>query len=389
MRTRDLYRYWLPYSRISLALLQQQRSAVSDTHFFSQAKLVVNLQQQVRELKPYAEQALLHDDAETRNIHHHFLNGLRAHLLKAYQHSPLLKRSQSGERPTVFISYAWCIEEFFPWEWWTQPFLVRFAMDLYQLGFNPRLDVLHSRFGPSSIEYMMKELNSADLVFPIGTRSLRTKMVGDRYFQSAIRHEMRGIGDRKVRCAEAGQVDGIMPLQLMGSDVVEVFPGHYPQHTVIESFQQPESSYLAMLCDIVKHAYYHFTGVPKLAIKKAMMEVESADHSLYSSIQKAKADSVLSLYFHRLSDEAVQHYNEACVAKETTVEQQRLQKTLAFVEQQQLNKFKPYVEQVVLQDAMKYEKHIIVFLLACGFTCFKLITIYLCFNLSIQDSIQL
>ncbi len=336
MRTDILFRQWPGYSRGALSFFHQS-TTVPEKRFFSTAQLVVGKQQQLKEFKPYIEQTMLHDVVETRTAHQRFLGELRKHVLQAYRSSSLFQLRHSELHPTVFISYAWCLENLYPWEWWTQPFLVRFAMDLYQLGFDPRLDIMHSRFGPSSIEYMMRELDRADLVFPIGTRSLNTKMVGDEYFQSAIRYEMRMISERKVRCAKSGQTDGVMPLQLTGDDVALVFPSNYPQHTVIESFQQPNTSYLMMLCELVKYAYHHFSGTSKLDITKAMTNSEAEDGGgrLCSLIDSAKVTSPLSTHFHRLSDEVVQRYYESCTSEAATVKQQWLHNTMLFMEQSQ------------------------------------------------------
>lgn len=199
----------------------------------------------ITEFRPFAEQTYLNDPELP-------VGDLFAEIAKFF-------RTKKSSKIKVFISYAWPILEVFPDEFWVQAFLLNLRMHLQKMGITALLDLTDSRFGPSSREYMQREMAAADCILLIGTRSLKSKITYTRYFGAAVRIEYENIVERIRNYAEQGKrYAGVVPLQLNGAHVSDIFTGDFIGQSTIESLQK--DAYLHFLEQLSYAIYRVLTG---------------------------------------------------------------------------------------------------------------------------------
>lgn len=258
-------------------------------------------------LRPYVEQQIIDADENIQTVKNE-LFGYVAKQVKEYYKGVNFIQQKENFHPSCFISYAWPDMVTHPEEWWTQKFIYQFAQDLRMLGINAKMDLINSRYGNDSINYMLEGVKKDDFIIVIGTQSLYKKYSNKDRFDHAIRTELNAIINRIDDDRKNKQGNHVFFLTLSG-DMKESVPELFHKYSVIESFH--DSSYLKTIKETVGQMYRQNEkdDLRKDNYEKRWQEANKANKSFKLLSDGINIDSVKS-YYKQFSEAKQQHQQE-------------------------------------------------------------------------------
>jgi len=270
---------------------------------FSQVSKV----QPLRESRPYAEQWMLHNDQKAKGKLRSIFATIQGEVLRSYKSSRFKNpfADNASANPTIFFTHAYPIVERFPHEEWTPIFLLQLVSDLFLMGFDCKIDMLHSRCGVNMVDFMRENIFTADIIIHPATHSSLAKITESQYAQSMIRHEFNWVNDRIVRHTSLMPVlpSGVIPLQLTGKDAEDVFVPPYRGHYAAETFQGNESYFLTLIGLIENITSYFEDGM--MSSSHITAKKNDPDYWYNRVISDVRSQPELSLFLERVDEYGV------------------------------------------------------------------------------------